>query len=240
MIPHGSHRMGGVLLLLAALSVLTVASFHKDSSTRVQHVSETHTHITLRRRTASVSTGLPTRAQRTSSRVHIQQWHAAAASNSTGLELPLHVFAVTAGAGSSSDGEQNTTKQIAGGSMSMQGLVNRQVENNTVEAATTDDKVDSSSTIDLPDLARKFGGWKDQYVALCLAFKDQHADLKEWIEHHLALGCEQPYSSSTRLLKLPNVCTCCICTSMFAFSSLLDPLTCRYHPSLISSAHRTR
>lgn len=42
------------------------------------------------------------------------------------------------------------------------------------------------------ELARtlaKFGGWKDQYVALCLAVRDQHADLREWVDHHMSIGC---------------------------------------------------
>eukprot|EP00884_Botryococcus_braunii_P006926 jgi/Botrbrau1/16234/Bobra.0066s0020.1 len=194
MLPHGSSGMGGILLLLAALTVVAVASFHKDSSTHVQQISETHTHITLRRRTASVS-GLPARAQRLSGRVHIQQWHAAAASNSSVLELPLHASAAADPAENLAikDVERQIAQDKAGTSLPLLGLGDTQDGNDTADAATAGINEDSKSSLDIPELARKFQGWKDQYVALCLAFKDQHADLREWVEHHLALGVTKIY-----------------------------------------------
>ena len=33
----------------------------------------------------------------------------------------------------------------------------------------------------------------EQYLALCLAAKDQHLDLREWLDHHLALGVSKIY-----------------------------------------------
>ena len=31
------------------------------------------------------------------------------------------------------------------------------------------------------------------YVAMCLAVKDQHADIREWLEHHMRLGVGKFY-----------------------------------------------
>ena len=33
----------------------------------------------------------------------------------------------------------------------------------------------------------------EHYLALCLAAKDQHLDLREWLDHHLALGVSKIY-----------------------------------------------
>jgi hypothetical protein len=30
--------------------------------------------------------------------------------------------------------------------------------------------------------------WKDQYMAMCLAVRDQHLDIREWILHHASIG----------------------------------------------------
>ena len=52
----------------------------------------------------------------------------------------------------------------------------------------SEEQVSSDGSADLP------GEWPvrpEGYLAFCLAVKDQHADIQEWIEHHRAIGASK-------------------------------------------------